>query len=294
MSVLHRARGFTLIELLVALFITAIVFAMGYGAINQALRDREVVQARQDRLTAVETAMRVLVQDFSELAPRPVRDLIGDNSMPCIIGQPGGVNAGTASGLGGSPGAGGLGSSFGSPSPSGLGGSLGSPNSGGLGSSFGNGAQSANPFGSGSSASSGSSAGSTGSASSASTSSTSSDDPNATDLVVFTRAGWANPAGIQRPALERVSYRLVDKTLRRMHWAVLDGTEATGPVRRDLVDHVKSVTFRYMTDARQWSDQWPPLGNNGNVTLRLRPLAVQVTIELEDWGSIVRIIEVPT
>src|SRR6185437_15447994 len=32
-----RSRGFTLIELLVALFIAAVMFAMGYGAIHQAL-----------------------------------------------------------------------------------------------------------------------------------------------------------------------------------------------------------------------------------------------------------------
>jgi general secretion pathway protein J len=112
--------------------------------------------------------------------------------------------------------------------------------------------------------------------------------------VVLTRAGWANPAGIQRPALERVSYRLEKGTLRRMHWPVLDATEATAPIPRDLLDHVKSLTFRYLTDARQWSDVWPPLGNNANLTLRLRPLAVEVTLELEDWGRIVRVIEVPT
>jgi prepilin-type N-terminal cleavage/methylation domain-containing protein len=36
-----RGRGFTLIELLVALFIAALMFAMGYGAIHQALTSRE-------------------------------------------------------------------------------------------------------------------------------------------------------------------------------------------------------------------------------------------------------------
>jgi len=266
-----RTRGFTLIELLVALFITAIIFAMGYGAINQALKDRDAVQARQDRLTALETTMRVMVQDFSELTPRPVRDFIGDNSLPCLMGQPGGVIAGSAASLTGSSGE--LGSSFGGSSSS-LGGG-----SSGLGSSF---ASSSTSSSSGSSSSSSSSSNSTG------------NDPSQRDLVVFTRAGWANPAGIQRPALERASYRLVNGTLRRMHWPVLDATEATAPIPRDLLEHVKSVTFRYMTDAHQWTDQWPPLGNNGSTTLRLRPFAIEVTIELEDWGRIVRIIEIPT
>ncbi|HTT00980.1 MAG TPA: type II secretion system minor pseudopilin GspJ [Steroidobacteraceae bacterium] len=274
------ARGFTLIELLVALFITAIIFAMGYGAINQALKDRDAVQTRQDRLTALETTMRVMVQDFSELTPRPVRDFIGDNSLPCLMGQPGGVIAGSAASLSGASGE--LGSSFGSSS------SLGGNSAGGLGSSLGG--SSSSTLGSSFTSSSTSS----GSSSSSGTSSSSGNDPSQRDLVVFTRAGWANPAGIQRPALERASYRLVNNTLRRMHWPVLDATEATAPVARDLLDHVKSVTFRYMTDAHQWTDQWPPLGNNGNTTLRLRPFAIEITIELEDWGRIVRIVEIPT
>jgi len=38
---MSRLRGFTLIELLVAMFIAAIMFAMGYGAIRQALNTHE-------------------------------------------------------------------------------------------------------------------------------------------------------------------------------------------------------------------------------------------------------------
>ena len=40
-----RQRGFTLIELLVALFIAAIMFAMGYGAINQALKNHDTLRS---------------------------------------------------------------------------------------------------------------------------------------------------------------------------------------------------------------------------------------------------------
>ena len=76
-----------------------------------------------------------------------------------------------------------------------------------------------------------------------------------------------------------------------MHWTVLDATEGAQPVRRDLLTHVKSVTFRYLNDSRQWVDQWPASGAN---TLRTRPFAVQITLELEDWGEIVRIVEVAT
>jgi len=53
------------------------------------------------------------------------------------------------------------------------------------------------------------------------------------------------------------------------------------------------VSFRFMDQARQWRTEWPPVQpNQPEVTLRMRPIAVEVTLELEDWGRITRIIEV--
>jgi len=234
-----RAAGFTLIELIVALFITAVIFSVGYGAINQSLRSHETVKAHQDRLTEVQNAVRVMVQDFSQLSPRPIRDQLGQNWLACISTQ-------TADALSGSAAA---------------------------------------------SASSAPSSAPTADDDADDADNSDKPDDGGPDLVAFTRAGWANPAGIQRPTLERVSYRFANGSLRRMHCAVLDGTEASLPVRRDLLTHVKSIHFRFMSDARQWVDQWPILGNTA---LRTRPFAVQITLELEDWGQIVRVIEVPT
>jgi general secretion pathway protein J len=240
-----RSGGFTLIELIVALFITAIIFAVGYGSINQALRNHEQLKEHQARLSEVQSAVRVMVQDFSELAPRPIRDQLGQNWLACITTQSTTTQADITTA-----------SDSSSPDSS-------SPDS---------------------------------APAEADTGTDDTDDSNTPDdggpdLVAFTRAGWANPAGIQRPTLERVSYRFAKGILRRMHWAVLDSTEGSLPVRRDLLTHVKSVTFRFMNDSRQWVEQWPATGSS---TLRSRPFAVQVTVELEDWGQIVRIIEVPT
>lgn len=200
-----RPRGFTLVELLVALFITAIMFAMGYGAINQALADREAVRVRQERLAAVQNTMRILAQDVTQLAARPVREPVGDGFQPVLRG-----------------------------------------------------------------------------------------DPSMQPLVVLTRAGWANPAGIQRPALQRVAYVLENGTLRREHWRVLDATLTGETVRRELLDRVRAVRWRYMDPTRQWREQWPPqaVGGQPDQMLRVRPLAVEVTLELEDWGTLVRVFEV--
>jgi general secretion pathway protein J len=229
-----RAHGFTLIELIVALFITAIIFTVGYGGINQALRHHEQLKEHQARLSEVQNAVRVMVQDFSQLSARPVRDPLGQNWLASLTTQ--GADASSTSG----------GSASSAPA-----------------------APEADDD----------------------TDSDSSTDDSTPDLIALTRGGWANPAGIQRPTLERVSYRFVNGTVRRMHWAVLDGTEASLPVRRDLLTHVKSVAFRFMNDEHIWVTQWPALGSG---SLRTRPFAVEITLELEDWGHIVRVIEVPS
>ncbi len=79
-----RARGFTLIELMVAIFITAIVFALGYGAINQAVNSRDALEERQERLLEVQTAMRVISQDINQITPRAVRDPSGNSMQPVL------------------------------------------------------------------------------------------------------------------------------------------------------------------------------------------------------------------
>jgi general secretion pathway protein J len=48
-----------------------------------------------------------------------------------------------------------------------------------------------------------------------------------------------------------------------------------------------------MSSARSWQEEWPPLGANTPDAKTMRPIAVEITLELEDWGEIRRIIEVP-
>jgi general secretion pathway protein J len=231
-----RVRGFTLLELLVALFIAALMFAMGYGTISQAIRTRDTIKHQQARLLELETTMRVLEQDFVQLNPRPVRQPVGEEpSQPALQASPGSTQS------------------------SGVVSSLGSPS----GSSF-----------------------------SSSLSSTSGLPP----LVTLTRSGWTNPTGLQRSELQRVAYFLENGTLRREFWYVLDPTLSSTTGKRDLLTRVKSVTFQFMDLTHTWQAFWPPTTVAGGQALesglRIRPIAVQVTIDTEDYGQISRIFEV--
>jgi general secretion pathway protein J len=242
----QRARGFTLLELLVAMFIAAIIFAMGYGTISQAVKNRETLEDQQKRLLDLQTTVRTMEQDFVQLAQRPVRDPVGGTYQPALL-----ANVNSTSGS--------LGSS-----------SSNSNGTRGLGSSSG-----------------------------------------AQPLVALTRAGWTNPNGLQRSGLQRVLYYFQDGTLRREYFTVLDPTQSSQAVRRDLMSHLKSVSLRFMdvqtggvkqlqpnsgaaasASGINWSPIWPPINNAGQNMLRYRPVAVEITLETEDWGKIVRYVEI--
>ena len=112
----------------------------------------------------------------------------------------------------------------------------------------------------------------------------------------FTRAGWSNTAGLPRSTLQRVGYRIDQDGLWRDYWPVLDRTLSVEPVRQKLLGAIRGMSFRFMTPDRAWVDVWPP-GGVENATqnaqwLRARPIAVEITLELEDWGTIRRLVEV--
>ena len=118
-------------------------------------------------------------------------------------------------------------------------------------------------------------------------------DPNAITLAELSRAGWPNGAGTPRGTVQRVSYRLDERTLIRDYWTVIDPTLATSPSRAACSRGVDRVEIRYMTSGREWVTQWPDLGSAGDLGFCARPLAVEITIVLCDYGELRRVIEVP-
>jgi len=79
-----RQQAFTLIEVLVAMAIFAVLAAFSYGTLSQTLLSAEILSARMDRLQALQRTMRLLTDDLQQLAPRPVRDVLGDNLRPAL------------------------------------------------------------------------------------------------------------------------------------------------------------------------------------------------------------------
>jgi general secretion pathway protein J len=209
-----RRAGFTLIEVMVAMFIAFIMMALGYSAINQAAKEKDNLTAKQARITEIQRGMRVIAQDFAQLAARTARDNDGGGNIePAVLA-------------------------------------------------------------------------------------TNKDNT----IITFSRAGWSNPAGVQRPAEQRVRYRFIDGSLVREHWLSVDPALNAEPRQRVLLTKVKAVEMRFLDPvSRNWREDWPAASASGPVNpttidqlLRTRPLAIEVTIVLDDWGRVQRLFEVPT
>jgi general secretion pathway protein J len=199
-------HGFTLVELLVAMAVFAIVGVMALSGYTQLQRQAEYTEQRLERTREVQRAVQTMVQDLSQVEPRPIREPIGEEYLPALLAG-----------------------------------------------------------------------------------------ESAEHKLEFTRAGWSNTAGLPRPTLQRVAYRLDQDGLWRDHWRVLDRTQSSEPVRVKLLTGVRTVTFRFMGSNREWVDQWPAgrlVGPSTSDIERVRPMAVEMTLELEDWGTIKRLVEI--
>jgi len=107
-------------------------------------------------------------------------------------------------------------------------------------------------------------------------------------VVEFSRGGFRNPAALARSSIQRVSYSSVDHILKRETWSVLDRAVAVKPARWNVLTGVNDVKLRFLDGERVWQTSWPPEEMAGS-DLQTLPVAIEVVLELEDWGTIKRL-----
>jgi general secretion pathway protein J len=120
-------------------------------------------------------------------------------------------------------------------------------------------------------------------------------DGRGLDAIEVTRAGWRNPLGRPRPSLQRVAYRLEDGVLIRSQWPVLDRMLEAEAYELELLDRVDEFRLRFLLPNGEWIENWPDpgAGGTGSEVTRAMPLAVEVVLDLEDWGELTRLLELP-
>ena len=120
----------------------------------------------------------------------------------------------------------------------------------------------------------------------------------------FTRSGWHNPAQHPRSNLQRVNYRVEDEALWRDSYPVLDRAGDTAAQSVKLLDDVEylepvflaslggleSAGEEMTVDTRNWVESWVVDTSAPGADLA-PPVAVEIRLQLTDWGEIRRLYE---
>ena len=104
--------------------------------------------------------------------------------------------------------------------------------------------------------------------------------------LTFTRGGNFSSLRLDRSELTRVAYALRDGQLIRSHWRRLDNTQGEQPLSASLVDNVSNLQIRVLDQNSIWHLDWP-IAASGKIR------ALEITLELEGWGEIRRLVPLP-
>jgi general secretion pathway protein J len=130
--------------------------------------------------------------------------------------------------------------------------------------------------------------------------------PAARFALSLTRTGWHNPVDHPRSHLQRVNYRIEDNALWRDSYLVLDRAGDSAPREVKLLDDVENMDLLFLgslgaveavqgsssLDTRNWSENWVPDTSEPGQALE-PPLAVELRLQLADWGEMRRIYALP-
>ncbi|MEN7344077.1 MAG: type II secretion system minor pseudopilin GspJ, partial [Pseudomonadota bacterium] len=105
-------------------------------------------------------------------------------------------------------------------------------------------------------------------------------------LFEITRGGHANPLGLPRASAQRVSWRMDEDTLVRLHWPSLDPVLSTEPIAVEFLSDIERIEINFLGDAPDsWTREWPGPSGTG------RPRAVEIIIEHARFGEVRRLLE---
>jgi len=130
--------------------------------------------------------------------------------------------------------------------------------------------------------------------------------PAARFALSLTRSGWHNPNAHLRSNLQRVNYRVEDEALWRDSYAVLDRAADTEPASVKLLEGVEYLDLAFLEslaavqsgregsslETRDWPDSWV-VDTSQPGSVLAPPVALQVTLQLSDWGEMSRLYELP-
>ncbi len=122
----------------------------------------------------------------------------------------------------------------------------------------------------------------------------------AEDSISFTRIGWHNPNRHPRSHMQRVRYRLAEDVLLREVYPVLDRTDETEASEVELLRGVREFTIAFLTtdiplpvdgyDSEDWPRSWAVGPDQRGLG---PPEALEITLDIEGYGRIVRLFELP-
>jgi general secretion pathway protein J len=102
----------------------------------------------------------------------------------------------------------------------------------------------------------------------------------------FTRGGNFSSLRLDRSELTRVAWSLRDEQLIRSYWHRLDSTQGDRPLNASLLSNVTNLQIRVLDQNNIWHLDWP-IAESGKIR------ALEITLELADWGEIRRLIPLP-
>jgi len=114
---------------------------------------------------------------------------------------------------------------------------------------------------------------------------------DADTLLEFTLGGRASLQGDKRITMQRVAYAVREDGLIRASWPVLDRAENVAPYQVEVYKDIKNLTIRMLDSQGSFQQDWPLEAVN-DAPVEVLPRAVEITFEVDDWGTIRRLYRV--